>query len=97
MSSQATAWVMPRHGNSIRIQCCQGCSDFRCREVGPGVGGSLEPPGWTPPNKKGSCDGTPQTNPGTAQISMEGGGREAVPWGGGAGRGLEQEGGTYFR
>ena len=69
-----------------------------------GRGGSLEPPGWTPPLKKGSRDETPQTNPETSQVSIAErgrGGEGAVPGGrmggGGGGRGLEGDGGTYLR
>ena len=58
------------------------CADFRFK----GGGGSLEPPGWSPPKtglpyreppqkKNGSHNRTPQTNQGTSRVSMEGGGR----------------------
>ena len=66
-----------------------------------GRGRVIGAPGWTPPapapKTKGSCDGTPQTNPGTSEVSMERGDRGGVPGGRGGGRGLEGEGGTYLR
>ena len=61
----------------------------------------LDPP---LPNKKGSRDGI-QTNPGTSQVSMEGGGRGDAGAvlggrlgepGGGRCRGLEGDGYTYL-
>ena len=54
-------------------------------------GGHQNPLAGPPPQKKGTCDGTPQTNAGTRRILMEGKGRGAVPGGrmvvgGGGGR-----------
>ena len=71
-----------------------GCSDFRFR-----VGGSLEPPGWTPPPQKSSRDRFPQNDPATSLVSMEGGRRGGgCPRGRmGVGQGIGRGGGTLFR
>ena len=88
---------LPTFGNATSV-CRQGCSDFRFRGRG-GHGSSLAGPPPSP--KKGSRDRTPQTNPVTSRVSMEGGGGRQggqvvrgrmVVVGGGGGQGIGRGG-----